>query len=88
VIALWLAGKLLKTKDAVRLPLDGLGTVGSLIYTNDKGQLADQLSRDVSHRSAMEPSRESISSVREIEPSSTRSQGHEQTRAESHSISR
>jgi len=25
VIALWLAGKLLKTKDAVRLTLDGLG---------------------------------------------------------------
>src|SRR6266513_688525 len=30
VIALWLAGKLLKTKDAVRLALDGLGTNGSL----------------------------------------------------------
>jgi ATP-dependent exoDNAse (exonuclease V) alpha subunit len=25
------------------------------LYTNDKGQLAEQLSRDVSHRSAMEP---------------------------------
>ncbi len=31
VIALWLAGKLLKTKDAVRLTLDGLGTVGRLL---------------------------------------------------------
>jgi hypothetical protein len=31
VIALWLAGKLLKTKDAVRLALDGLGTVGSVL---------------------------------------------------------
>jgi len=31
VIALWLAGKSLKTKDAVRLALDGLGTVGSLL---------------------------------------------------------
>jgi hypothetical protein len=31
VIALWLAGKLLKTKDGVRLPLDGLGTVGSVL---------------------------------------------------------
>jgi len=31
VVALWLAGKLLKTKDAVRLPLDGWGTVGSLL---------------------------------------------------------
>jgi len=31
VIALWLAGKLLKTKDAVRLALDGLGPNGSLL---------------------------------------------------------
>jgi len=28
VIARWLAGKLLKTKDAFRVALDGLGTVG------------------------------------------------------------
>ena len=31
VIALWLAGKSLKTKDTVRLALDGLGTVGRLL---------------------------------------------------------
>jgi hypothetical protein len=31
VIALWLAGKFLKTKDGVRLGLGGLGTVGSLL---------------------------------------------------------
>jgi len=31
VVARWLAGKLLKTKDAVRLAQDGLGTVGSLL---------------------------------------------------------
>ena len=31
VIALWLASKLLTTKDAVRLALDGLGTVGSVL---------------------------------------------------------
>jgi hypothetical protein len=31
VIALWLAGKLLKTQDAVRLALDGLGKVGNLL---------------------------------------------------------
>jgi hypothetical protein len=31
VIALWLASKLLTTKDAVRLDLDGLGTVGSVL---------------------------------------------------------
>ncbi len=64
------------------------GRYDAQVYTNDKGQLAAQLSRDVSHRSAMEPSRESISPVRGIEPSSARSQGHEHTRAEGHSISR
>ena len=31
VIAPWLAGKSLKTKDALRLALDGLGTVGRLL---------------------------------------------------------
>jgi hypothetical protein len=31
VDALWLASKLLKTKDAVRLALAGLGTVGRLL---------------------------------------------------------
>ena len=31
VIARWLAGNSLKTKDAVRLALDGLGTVGRLL---------------------------------------------------------
>jgi len=31
MIALWLAGKLLKTRDAVRLALDGLGTVGRVL---------------------------------------------------------
>jgi len=30
-IALWLAGKSLKTKDVARLALDGLGTVGRLL---------------------------------------------------------
>jgi hypothetical protein len=34
VIAVWLAGKLLKTKDAVRLALDDLGTVGIGINWN------------------------------------------------------
>jgi hypothetical protein len=58
------------------------------IYTNDRANLAQGLGRDVSHRSAMEPSHESVSSAREIEPSSTRSQVHEHTRAEGHSISR
>jgi len=31
VIALWLPSNLLRTKDAVRLALDGLGTVGSVL---------------------------------------------------------
>ena len=31
VIALWLASKLLTTKDTVRFALDDLGTVGSLL---------------------------------------------------------
>jgi ATP-dependent exoDNAse (exonuclease V) alpha subunit len=64
------------------------GRYDAQVYTNDKGQLADQLSRDVSHRTAIEPSRESVSSAHEIEPSTTRRQGHEHTQAEGHSISR
>ncbi len=63
------------------------GRYDAQVYTNDKGQLADQLSRDVSHRSAIEPSRES-SSAYGIESSSRRSQAHEHTQAEGHSISR
>jgi hypothetical protein len=57
-------------------------------YTNDKGQLAEQLARDVSHRSAIEPSRQSVSPARDIEPSSAQSQVHEHPQAEGHSISR
>jgi ATP-dependent exoDNAse (exonuclease V) alpha subunit len=58
------------------------------IYTNDKTSLAEGLGRDVSHRSAMEPSRESVSSAHEIERSSASSQAQEHTQAEGHSISR
>jgi ATP-dependent exoDNAse (exonuclease V) alpha subunit len=64
------------------------GRYDAQVYTNDKVQLAEQLGRDVSHRSAIEVSRESISSAHESEPSATRSQGHEHTQAEGHSISR
>src|SRR5881296_3162806 len=39
------------------------GRYDAQVYTNDKGQLAEQLARDVSHRSAMEQSPESASSV-------------------------
>ena len=64
------------------------GRYDAQLYTNDKGQLAEQLARDVSHRSAIEPSCESASSAHKIEPSPTRSQVHEHTQAEGHSISR
>jgi len=57
------------------------------IYTNDKSQLVEGLSRDVSHRSAMEPNRQSLS-AHEIERSSRPSQAHEHTRLEGHSMSR
>jgi conjugative relaxase-like TrwC/TraI family protein len=64
------------------------GRYDAQVYTNDKSQLVKQLSRDVSHRSAMEASRESVSSAHQIEPSATRNQGHEHTQAEGHSIGR
>ena len=40
------------------------------------------------HRSAIEPNRESAPSAQKIEPLSARSQVHEHTQAEVHSISR
>src|SRR5438477_677078 len=64
------------------------GRYDAQVYTSDKGQLAEQLGRDVSHRSAMEASRESVSSAHKTELSPTRSQGHEHTQSEGHSISR
>jgi len=64
------------------------GRYDAQVYTNDKGQLAEQLGRDVSHRSAMEANRESVSSAHKTELSPTRSQGHEHTQSEGHSISR
>jgi len=64
------------------------GRYDAQVYTNDKSQLAGQLARDVSHRSATEVSRESLSSAHATDPSTTRRQGHEHTQAEGHSISR
>jgi ATP-dependent exoDNAse (exonuclease V) alpha subunit len=64
------------------------GRYNAQVYTNDKVQLAEGLGREVSHRSAMEASRESVSLAHDTEPSSTRSQGHEHTQSEGHSISR
>jgi len=64
------------------------GRYDAQIYTNDKGQLAEQLSRDLSHRSAMEPNHESVSLAHHIERASASSQAHEHTQAEGQSISR
>jgi ATP-dependent exoDNAse (exonuclease V) alpha subunit len=64
------------------------GRYDAQVYTNDKGHLAEQLSRDVSHRSAMESSRSSVSTAHKIEPSSAQSQVRERTQAEGHTISR
>jgi len=58
------------------------------IYTNDKGQLAEHLARDVSHRSAIEPNREFVSPGREVKPLPAPNQVHEHSQAEGHSISR
>ena len=64
------------------------GRYDAQIYTNGKTHLAEILSRDSSHRMALEPSGESISSAQKIAPSSARSQVLEHTKAEGHSISR
>ena len=47
------------------------GRYDAQIYTNNKGDLTEQLARDVSHRSAMEPNREILSPAHKIERSST-----------------
>jgi hypothetical protein len=64
------------------------GRYDAQVYTNDKGQLAEQLSRDVSHRSVLEPGRESSSPARKIQRSSTGSQAHEYVQVVGHDISR
>jgi ATP-dependent exoDNAse (exonuclease V) alpha subunit len=64
------------------------GRYDAQLYTNDKTHLTEQLSRDVSHRSAIEPSRESAPLAQKVEPPSARSQVHEHTQGEGHSIGR
>jgi conjugative relaxase-like TrwC/TraI family protein len=64
------------------------GRYDAQIYTNHKSYLTEQLSRDVSHRSAMEPNHESLSSAHETKRSSASSQAHEHMQAEGQSISR
>jgi conjugative relaxase-like TrwC/TraI family protein len=55
------------------------GRYDAQIYTNDKSHLTEQLSRDVSHRTAMEQTRTPESATQKIEPSSTFRHGAEQT---------
>jgi hypothetical protein len=64
------------------------GRYDAQLYTNDKTRLTEQLSHDVSHRSAIEPSRESAPSAQRIEPPSARSQVQEHVQEAGHSISR
>jgi ATP-dependent exoDNAse (exonuclease V) alpha subunit len=64
------------------------GRYDAQIYTSDRAALAQGLERDVSHRSAMEASHESVSSAHEMKTSSARNQAHEHTQAERQSISR
>jgi len=64
------------------------GRYDAQLYTNDKTHLTEQLSRDVSHRSAIEPGHESAPSAQKIEPPSASSQGREHLQALGRSISR
>jgi hypothetical protein len=64
------------------------GRYDARLYTNDKTHLTEQLSRDVSHRSAIEPSRESAPSAQKIEPPFARRQVQEHVQQVDHSISR
>ncbi|MGH9736625.1 MAG: ATP-dependent DNA helicase, partial [Candidatus Acidiferrales bacterium] len=45
------------------------GRYDAQLYTNDKSHLTEQLSREVSHRTATEPSREQQPAVEKVEPS-------------------
>jgi conjugative relaxase-like TrwC/TraI family protein len=58
------------------------------LYTNDKTHLTEQLSRDVSHRSALESTREPNSSAPKIERFSTQTQTHEHSQTVGHSMNR
>jgi len=63
------------------------GRYDAQIYTNDKTHLAQELSRDVSHRSAIEPGG-SPESAHKIESSSTPSQTHQTGMAQGQEIGR
>jgi ATP-dependent exoDNAse (exonuclease V) alpha subunit len=55
------------------------GRYDAQLYTNDKTHLIEQLSRDVSHQTAMEQNRTSELATQKIEPCSTLRQGAAQT---------
>ena len=55
------------------------GRYDAQLYTNDKAHLAETLGRDVSHRSAMEPSRAPKSSMEQIEAPVSRQHIDKQT---------
>jgi conjugative relaxase-like TrwC/TraI family protein len=58
------------------------------IYTNDKSHLAEQLSRDVSHRSAVEPGRAQQPAAQQIEQTSAPSHAAQQTVSQGQGIGR
>ncbi len=64
------------------------GRYDAQIYTNDKSHLTEQLSRDVSHPTALEVARAFGPSLNHSERPSGPSQGQEHTEAAGHSISR
>jgi ATP-dependent exoDNAse (exonuclease V) alpha subunit len=64
------------------------GRYDAQIYTNDKTNLAQELARDVSHRSAMEYSRASAPVEQKVELSSARSQTHRRALTQGHAIER
>jgi ATP-dependent exoDNAse (exonuclease V) alpha subunit len=58
------------------------------LYTNDKTRLGETLSRDVSHRAAIEPSRTAKPSMQEVKPLFARSHSHQPERARAQGIGR
>jgi conjugative relaxase-like TrwC/TraI family protein len=64
------------------------GRYDAQIYTNDKTQLAEGLGRDVSSRSAIEPSTEVVSSAPKEPPERERERDRERERTQSYSIDR
>ena len=62
------------------------GRYDAQLYTNDKTHLAESLSREVSHRSAMELSHATEPPAQKIEP--TQNQTQQQAQTEGQSIGR